>query len=85
MNMPAILVGGLAAVGYLASAAVFEVAALPAAAQEIQPAEDQKQLDQADGMMPDIVAGMNRVVPCSSNSVEKLCDPFRLNCGGLAP
>jgi hypothetical protein len=45
MNMPAILVGGLAAVGYLAAAAVFEVAALPAAAQEIQTAEDQKQLE----------------------------------------
>jgi hypothetical protein len=39
------LVRGLAAFGYLAAAAVLDIAGLPAAAQEIQTAEDQKQIE----------------------------------------
>ena len=45
MNLRAILVGGVAAVGNLTGSAVFEVTVVPAAAQEIQTAEDQKQLE----------------------------------------
>lgn len=45
MNLRTILVGGAAAVCFLACAAVFDFPLLRSAAQEIQTAEDQKQLD----------------------------------------